>query len=79
MRCSLAYRLAQTRTATVRIIAPRMLMVTTTERAFTKSVTVRTIVPAAVEIVADATKAKPIPSNPIRVGVVMTAWNQRMK
>jgi hypothetical protein len=71
-----AYRLAQTRTETIRVIAPRMLMAMATERALTKSVTVRTIVPAAVEIAADTGITKPITSNPVRVGVVMTAWYQ---
>ncbi|WP_334483342.1 hypothetical protein [Bradyrhizobium algeriense] len=49
-------------------------MAKTTERALTMSVTVRTIVPAAVEITGIKAKAKPIPSNPVRVVVVMTAW-----
>jgi len=53
-------------------------MAPTTERALTKSVTVRTIVPAAVEIAAHMGITKPIPSNPVRVGVVMTAWYQRV-
>jgi CRP-like cAMP-binding protein len=54
-------------------------MATTTERALTNSVTVLTIAPAAVEIAADAAKAKPIASNPVRVGVVMTPWNQMVR
>lgn len=48
-------------------------MGTATKRALTISVIIRTIVPAAVEIAADSTKAKPMTSNPVRVGVVITA------
>lgn len=48
-------------------------METATKRALTMSVIIRTIVPVAVEIAADSTKAQPMPSNPVRVGVVITA------
>jgi len=51
-------------------------MATVTKRVFTVSVTIRTIEPAAVEIAEGRTKAKPIASNPVRVGVVMTVWYQ---
>jgi hypothetical protein len=78
-RYSSAYRLAQTRIAAGRSIAPSMLMATTTKRALTMSVTIRTIVPATVAIAAGRTKAKPIPSNPVRVGAVMTVWYQIAK
>lgn len=51
-------------------------MATTTERAFTKSVTARIIMPTAVGIAAEMGITNPIPSNPVRVGAVMTAWYQ---
>jgi hypothetical protein len=51
-------------------------MATTTERAFTKSVTARTIMPTAVGIAAEMGITNPIPSNPVRVGAVVTAWYQ---
>jgi hypothetical protein len=38
------------------------------------SVTIRTTVPTAVGIAGSAIKTKPIPSNPVRVVAVMTAW-----
>jgi aspartate ammonia-lyase len=53
-----------------------MLMATTTKRALTMSIIVRTIVPAAVELAAEMGRTKPIPANPVRVGDIMTAWNQ---
>ena len=68
--------MAQTSTVTVRSIAPRMLTATTTKRALTVSVTMRTIVPAAVEPAADRAIAKLIPSNPVRVGGAVTVKYQ---
>ena len=49
---------------------------TTTKRALTESVTMRTIVPTAAETAADRAIAKLIPSNPVRVGGAVTVKYQ---